>query len=74
METIKLKLGLHKMIDEQKNKQLLMAVYDFLKSRQNEDSSLWELLSDEQQKEVLLAFEESENADNLIDKETFFAS
>ncbi|MFO7791096.1 MAG: hypothetical protein R6V32_11050 [Bacteroidales bacterium] len=32
-------------------------------------SSMWDTLSDEQKREVLMSFEESENDDNLIDNE-----
>tara|TARA_R110001592_G_scaffold108704_4_gene303743 strand:- start:3428 stop:3598 length:171 start_codon:yes stop_codon:yes gene_type:complete len=46
---------------------LLRAISRFLEKRENaEDGLLWKELTDEQKKEVLQAYEESEDKTNLI--------
>lgn len=73
MNTGKLKTDLHKLVDEIQNIQLLQTVYDFLKSGDKIKSGhLWEQLSEEERKEVLIAFEESEEAYNLIEQKKAF--
>lgn len=73
MGTFELKTNLHKIIDEIKNEQLLLAIYDFLKVQsQIKPGNLWATISGVQKKEVLLAFEESENEKNLIEREKVF--
>jgi len=66
-----LKSNIHKIIDGIENEQLLQTLYDFLKTRnESQGGSLWQSLTEEQKKEVLLAYEESENDENLIPFET----
>jgi hypothetical protein len=68
MSTIELKNNFHKLIDSIDNENLLMSFYDILKSRTEiKDGQLWSHLGKKEQEELLLAFEESENIDNLID-------
>ncbi len=68
MGTIELKSNLHKIVDRIEDEQLLRAIYSFLEKRENsEDGRMWRQLSDEQKKEVLLAYDESEDDGNLID-------
>ena len=68
METIELKLNLHKIVDSIKDERLLRAVYSFLKEREkSEDGLMWESLSPEQKKEVLKAYDESEIESNLLE-------
>jgi len=63
-----LKSNLHKMVDRIKDERLLRAIYSFLKVRENsEDSRMWDSLTDEQKKEVFLAYDESEDDANLIE-------
>ena len=73
MNAIKLKTDLHKLVDEIQNIQLLQAIYDFLKSGNiRKAGHLWEQLSEEERKEVLLAFEESEEEYNLVEQKKAF--
>ncbi|WP_339717820.1 hypothetical protein [Cyclobacterium amurskyense] len=67
MGTIELKSNLHKIIDSIEDEQLLRAISRFLEKRKSaEDGLLWKELTDEQKKEVLQAYEESEDKANLI--------
>ena len=67
MGTIELKSNLHKIIDSIEDEQLLRAISRFLEKRENtEDGQLWKELTDEQKKEVLHAYDESEDEVNLI--------
>jgi hypothetical protein len=69
MGTIELKSSIHKIIDGIQSEQLLQTLYDFLKVKETSTpGKLWESLSQEQKNEVLLAFEESEDESNLIDR------
>jgi len=75
METLKLRNSIHQIIDWIENPELLQSLYDFLKVREkNISGSLWESLSAEQKKEVLLSFEESEYEENLIARDKLFHS
>ena len=68
MGTIELKSNLHKIVDRIEDERLLRAIYSFLKVRENsDDSRMWDALTDEQKKEVLLAYDESEDDANLIE-------
>jgi hypothetical protein len=70
MGTTELKSNLHKIVDRIEDEQLLRATYGFLEKRENsEDGRLWKQLTDEQKKEVLHAYEASENEANLINDE-----
>lgn len=68
MGTLEIKSNLHKIVDRIDNEQLLNAVYNFLKAReQSKEGAIWNSLSNDQKKEVLDAFEESEDDSNLIE-------
>jgi hypothetical protein len=68
MRTIELKSNLHKLVDRIEDELLLRAIYSFLQKRESsEDGQMWKQLTDEQKKEVLQAYEESEDDGNLID-------
>jgi hypothetical protein len=70
MGTIELKSILHKIVDKIDNEQLLRAIYDFLKQRQNsEEGEIWKTLTEDQKNEVYLSYRESEDDNNLIDLE-----
>lgn len=70
MGTTELKSNLHKMVDRIDDERLLRAIYNFLNERENsEESRIWESLTEDQKKEVLLAYDESEDDRNLIDWE-----
>jgi len=73
MEAIELKSNIHKIIDGIQNEQLLKTIYDFLKVREtNKPGQLWNSLTPEQKEELLLAYDESEDESNLIDREKVF--
>lgn len=70
MNTIELRKNFHNLIDSIDNENLLMNFYDIIKSRTRiQDGELWSRLNEKEQEELLNAFEESENPDNLIDNE-----
>lgn len=73
MEALNLKSNIHKIVDGIQNEELLKSLYNFLKNRQDSKSDqFWDRLSVEQKEEILLAFEESENEQNILDREQFF--
>ena len=62
--------SLHQLIDEIDNDQLLMKFYDLLlKSKVRKEGDLWNQLSDEQRKELLISESESKYKENLVDHE-----
>ena len=68
MGTVELKSNLHQIVDRITDDRLLRAIFSFLKERENSaDSRIWDSLTDEQKKEVLLAYDESEDKANLIE-------
>jgi hypothetical protein len=73
MGTTELKSNLHRIVDQIEDERLLRAIYGFLKLRENsEDGKIWNSLTEEQKKEVMLAYDESEDDANLIeDKEVW---
>lgn len=74
MSTIDLKSNIHKIVDEIQSEQLLQTLYDFLKVKAtNKPGGVWDTLTEEQKQEVLLAYKESEDEKNLIDREKVFA-
>ncbi len=65
-----LRTNLHKIVDRIEDERLLRAVYSFLEVREKStDGQIWNSLTEEQKKEVLEAYEESENDENLIEDE-----
>ena len=70
MGTAELKSNLHKMVDRIEDERLLRATYSFLNERENsEEGRMWNSLTEDQKKEVLQAFDESEDNSNLINDE-----
>lgn len=70
MSTAELKSTLHRILEEIEDERLLRAIHSFLEERvTHETGRIWDKLTDEQREEVLLAYEESENEENLIDWE-----
>jgi hypothetical protein len=70
MHTTELRSELHGIVDRIQDDRLLQAVYYFLSQRENsEEGLMWKSLTEEQRKEVLSAYEESEDETNLIDWE-----
>ncbi|MCF1750635.1 hypothetical protein [Mariniradius sediminis] len=75
MSTTELKSNIHKIIDGIESEPLLRTLYDFLKKREfGEGSQFWGQLTEEQKQEVLLAFDESEDEQNLVSKEEVFGT
>ena len=75
MGAVELKLSLHQIVDRIKDERLLQAIYSFLKERENsKDGLVWESLTEDQKREVLLTFEESEDDSNLIDDKDVWES
>lgn len=72
MKTIELRTNIHKIVDSIESEQLLKTIYDFLKIRETGAKSSWESLSEDQKKEILLAFDESEDEKNLVDLKSIF--
>lgn len=68
MKATKLKSNIHQIVDRIQSEQLLETIYDFLKTRETtKPGEIWNSLTDEQKKEVLFSFEESEDEKNLVD-------
>jgi len=68
MKAAKLKSNIHQIVDRIQSEQLLETIYDFLKTRETtKPGEIWNNLTEEQKKEVLLSFEESEDEKNLVD-------
>ena len=73
MGTMELKTNIHKIVDSIESEQLLKTIYDFLKIRETSTSNpSWNSLTEEQKREVLLAFDESEDENNLVDPKSVF--
>jgi hypothetical protein len=67
MTAIELKKNFHQLIDSIDNENLLLNFYDLIKrSYSGKAGQLWTRLNKEEQEELLLAVEESEDPDNLI--------
>jgi len=67
MSTAELRSNLHKIVDRIEDERLLRAVYSFLNERENsQEGKMWASLTEEQKKEVLQSYEESEDDSNLI--------
>ena len=61
-----LKSELHELIDRINDPALLTQFYDAISQSVNTEGSLWNSLSSDQQRQVLEAYEESEDESNLI--------
>ena len=70
MSTTEIKTSLHKIVDRIEDERLLRVIHDFLEVREKSaEGQLWKKLTPEQQKEVLQAYDDSENDSNLVDDE-----
>lgn len=65
---MKIKDDFHHLIDTIEDEQLLKSYYQLLKNN-NAEGHLWNALSEEQKKELLLAYDESFDEANLISHE-----
>lgn len=70
MTSVELRSDIQKILERIENESLLRAIHDFLIVRENAvDGQIWNALTKEQQNEVYLSYQESENDNNLIDWE-----
>ena len=70
MKQSDIRTNLHQLIDEIENDQFLIKLYDLLsKSKDQNEGELWNQLSDEQRKELLITESESKYKENLVDHE-----
>jgi len=70
MKAIEIKKNFHLLIDSIENENLLINFYDLIKKRSSTtDGQLWNRLTQQEQEELLLALDESENFENLISHE-----
>ena len=73
MTTVELRARVHQIIDRIQNEELLQAVHDFLRNRENSKTGeLWASLTKEQKAELMVSFDESEDDDNLISNKDIF--
>ncbi len=71
MNKTKLRSNLHKLIDQIDNQNLLEEYYKEIKSIiEKSRGNVWDKLTDEQKKDVLLSYEESEEDNHLLDHDT----
>ena len=67
---MELKQNFHHLIDSIDNEKLLINFYELIKKKSSaKEGQLWNRLTDEEQKELLLSLEESKNPENLISHE-----
>lgn len=67
--TIKeIKTNFHQLIDEIENERILIQFYEVLNgfSKKRKDVDFWDTLTLKQKREIELAWEESENEENLV--------
>ncbi|HBS84970.1 MAG: hypothetical protein A2W91_07025 [Bacteroidetes bacterium GWF2_38_335] len=70
MKAIELKRDFHALIDSIDNENLLLIFYDLIKRRTStKEGQLWSKLTKQEQKDLLIAFEESQVPENLISSE-----
>jgi hypothetical protein len=71
MNKTALKSNLHKLIDQIENQNLLEEYYNEIKGiLEKSQDNVWDKLTEDQKKEVLLSYEESESKKNLLVNET----
>ena len=67
MGTAELRSNLHKIVDTIEDERLLRAIYSFLNAREkSEAGKMWNSLNEQQRREILQAYDESEDDSNLI--------
>ena len=67
---MELKQNFHHLIDSIDNEKLLINFYELIKKKSSaEEGQLWNKLTDEEQKELLLSLEESKSPENLTSHE-----
>ena len=70
MNTIEIKQNFHHLIDNIDNENLLISFYDLIMKRTTaKEGQLWNKLTEQEQQELILSFDESKKPENLIDHE-----
>lgn len=73
MSIKEIRSGIFDIVNSIQNEEVLQRLYDHLKSTDlNKTGDLWNSLTSEQKKEVLLAYEESKDKNNIIDRDDVF--
>ncbi|WP_339704488.1 hypothetical protein [Algoriphagus aquimarinus] len=73
MSTVELKSHIIKLVEDIQNDELLELLLEFLSRRKDSSSEdMWSDLTVAQKQEVLDAYKETENEDNLVEKEKLF--
>lgn len=68
MDKLELKKNFHTLIDSIENESLSQSFYDLIRSKTDStNGQIWGRLDKNEQEELLIAFEESENPNNLVD-------
>ena len=66
-----LKSNLHKLIDQIDNQNILEEFYNEIKIiLERSQGNIWDKLNEDQKKDILLSYEESEIDNNLLDHDT----
>lgn len=70
MGAIDLKSDLHRILESIENEEVLRAIFDFLKEKENtEEGRIWKTLTEEQKSEVYQSLAESLDDNNLTSRE-----
>ncbi len=71
MNKTTLRSNLHKLIDRIENQNLLEEYYKEIKSIiEKSQDKIWDKLTEEQKREILLSYEESESDNHLLDHDS----
>lgn len=72
MSTVELKSHIIKLVEDSKNEELLETLLEIVRKKGSSSDDMWEDLTSAQKQEVLNSYEESENDENLVDKNKLF--
>jgi hypothetical protein len=72
MSTVELKSHIIKLVEDSQNGELLETLLEILRKKGSSSDDMWEDLTSAQKQEVLDNYEESENDENLVDKNKLF--
>jgi hypothetical protein len=72
MSTVKLKSHIIQLVENSQNEELLETLLEILRKKDSPSEDMWEDLSPNQKQEVLDSYDESENEENLVDKNKLF--
>lgn len=72
MSTVELKSHIIKLVEDSQNEELLETLLEILKKKDTPSDDMWEDLTPDQKQELLESYDESENEENLLDKNKMF--